>query len=305
MAAADRDLINGRDLDFLLWEWLKLEHLLGRPRFVAHDRDSIAATLDMTHRLARDKIAPHARLLDVEEPRFESGAVIVPAEAVAAVRAIADAGLLATIFDESVGGLQLPYLVHTAALALQMAGSVGIAFFGMLTVGSAALIATYGTPAQVDAFVTPALAGRALGTMCLSEANAGSSLADIRTLAAPDGRTALGQRYRLTGEKMWISGGEHAVTDQIVHLVLAKIAAPDGSRVDGTRSVSLFIVPKMLPDGSRNDVAATGINHKLGSAHCPTSPCASAPGTTDRRGRLARSGGWSAKKAKAWPRCST
>lgn len=270
MQGPDSQLIDGRTLDFLLWDWLGLEELLARPRFAAHDRDSVAAMLDMIHRLARDQVAPNARLMDAVEPQFVGdGRVLIPPESIAALRAIADAGLFATVFDEALGGLQLPYVIHAAGLGLQMAGSVGTAFFGMLTVANAALIVKFGTAAQIKAFATPAIAGRSLGTMCLSETHAGSALAEIRTTALPDGNDELGRRFRVTGDKMWISGGDHAATENIVHLVLAKARDPDGTRVSDTQSISLFIVPKVLPDGSRNDVVASGINHKLGQRSLP------------------------------------
>jgi butyryl-CoA dehydrogenase len=116
--------------------------------------------------------------------------------------------------------------------------------------------------------------GRFSGTMCLSEPQAGSSLSDVVTRAVPDGEgfenDPLGPRFRLTGNKMWISAGEHELTENIIHLVLAKIPGADGKLVPGTRGISLFIVPKKLVGtdsqltGERNDVALAGLNHKLG-----------------------------------------
>jgi butyryl-CoA dehydrogenase len=123
-------------------------------------------------------------------------------------------------------------------------------------------------------FAKNEFAGRWFGTMCLSEPQAGSSLSDVATRATPDGEgfeaDPLGPRYRLRGNKMWISAGEHELTENIVHLVLAKIPGPDGALVPGTRGISLFICPKKLVDtqgqltGERNDVALAGLNHKLG-----------------------------------------
>jgi alkylation response protein AidB-like acyl-CoA dehydrogenase len=123
-------------------------------------------------------------------------------------------------------------------------------------------------------FAKNEFSGRFSGTMCLSEPQAGSSLSDVTTRAVPDGANfeadPLGARYRLKGNKMWISSGEHELTENIVHLVLAKIPGPDGKLIAGTRGISLFIVPKKLVDekgeltGVRNDVALAGLNHKLG-----------------------------------------
>ena len=132
----------------------------------------------------------------------------------------------------------------------------------------------HGTEMQKEVFALNEFSGRWSGTMCLSEPQAGSSLSDVATRAVPDGEDfesdPLGPRYRLTGNKMWISAGEHELTENIVHLVLAKIPGPDGKLIPGTRGISLFIVPKKLVDtegeltGERNDVALAGLNHKLG-----------------------------------------
>jgi butyryl-CoA dehydrogenase len=132
----------------------------------------------------------------------------------------------------------------------------------------------HGTPLQKEVFAANEFNGRFSGTMCLSEPQAGSSLSDIATRAVPDGEgfeaDPLGPRYRLKGNKMWISAGEHELTENIIHLVLAKIPGPDGKLVPGVKGISLFIVPKKLVDtegqltGERNDVALAGLNHKLG-----------------------------------------
>ncbi|MFO1334935.1 MAG: acyl-CoA dehydrogenase, partial [Piscinibacter sp.] len=137
----------------------------------------------------------------------------------------------------------------------------------------------HGSERQREVFARNEFAGRFFGTMCLSEPQAGSSLSDIVTRAVPDGAGAesdpLGPRYRLRGNKMWISNGEHELAENIVHLVLAKIPGPDGKLVPGTRGISLFIVPKKLVDtegrltGERNDVALAGLNHKLGYRGIP------------------------------------
>jgi alkylation response protein AidB-like acyl-CoA dehydrogenase len=135
----------------------------------------------------------------------------------------------------------------------------------MLTAGNANLLLAHGSPAQIDAFVRPMLAGRFTGTMCLSEPQAGSSLADVATRAEPDGESPFGPRFRLQGNKMWISGGEHEIAENIVHLVLARIAGSP----PGVKGISLFIVPRSLVSpagevGERNDVALAGLNHKMG-----------------------------------------
>jgi alkylation response protein AidB-like acyl-CoA dehydrogenase len=151
---------------------------------------------------------------------------------------------------------------------------VSMGAYAMLTSGNASLLMAHGSPRQKEVFARNEFAGRWFGTMCLSEPQAGSSLSDIATRAVPDGEgfleDPLGPRYRLKGHKMWISGGEHEITENIVHLVLAKIPGPDGKLIPGVKGISLFIVPKHLVDadgkltGERNDVALAGLNHKCG-----------------------------------------
>ncbi|MBS3998527.1 MAG: acyl-CoA dehydrogenase family protein, partial [Hydrogenophaga sp.] len=261
-------------LDFLLLDWLRAPELTARARFADHSADTFAAVLDLSERLAQDKFAPHNRRVDTEEPRFDGERVTLPPQTAEAVRAHAEAGLRAAGQDAEVGGMQLPYVVEAASRTFFMKASIGIDAYAMLTTANANLLMAHGTPAQRRAFALPELDGRYTGTMCLSEPQAGSSLGDILTRAVPDGEGAehdpLGPRYRLTGHKMWISGGEHEMAENIVHLVLAKIPGPDGQLPPGVKGLSLFIVPRRLVEADgrlseqRNDVSLAGLNHKLG-----------------------------------------
>ncbi|WBY01999.1 acyl-CoA dehydrogenase [Ramlibacter tataouinensis] len=260
-------------LDVLLYDWLKVDRLAERPRFADHSRDTFDAVLDTCERIAREKYAPFNRLVDTEEPRFDGEQVILPQATKDAWDAYAGSGMLSAAQDYAIGGMQLPYTVEAAAGAFFATASVSIGA-GLLTVGNANLLMAHGTDLQKQVFAANEFSGRFSGTMCLSEPQAGSSLSDVATRAVPDGADfeadPLGPRYRLTGNKMWISAGEHELAENIVHLVLAKIPGPDGKLVPGTRGISLFIVPKKLvgPDGrltgERNDVALAGLNHKLG-----------------------------------------
>lgn len=263
-----------QDLDFLLG-WLDLPALLARAPFADHSAETVASILDTAGRLAENAFLPHYKTADSDEPRLTPEGVKVHPEVAAAVRTFADLGLMAGPFDAEIGGLQLPEVVHAAVMANFFAANIATAAYPMLTIANARLLAAFGTPAQVEAFVQPMLSGAALGTMCLSEPQAGSSLADILTRAEPDGETALGPRYRLRGNKMWISGGDQDISDNIFHLVLAKIPDAQGRLQAGTRGISLFLVPKYLdqPDGGRlhNDVVVAGLNHKMGyrgTANC-------------------------------------
>jgi butyryl-CoA dehydrogenase len=261
-------------LDFLLLDWLRAPELTVRARFSDHSADTFAAVLDLSERLAQDKFAPHNRRVDTDEPSFDGERVSLPQVTQEALRAHAEAGLRAAGQDNEVGGMQLPYVVEAASRTFFMKASIGIDAYAMLTTANANLLMAHGTPAQRAAFALPELDGRYTGTMCLSEPQAGSSLGDILTRAVLDGAEAesdtLGARYRITGHKMWISGGEHEMADNIVHLVLAKIPESDGQLPPGVKGLSLFIVPRWLvgADGrlsdQRNDVSLAGLNHKLG-----------------------------------------
>ncbi len=265
-------------LDFLLYQWLGVESLSERARFSEHSRETFDAVLQTCERIAREKYAPFNRLIDTEEPRTVTEAdgslrVVLPQATKDAHDAYAASGMLSAAQDYDVGGMQLPYTVEAAANSFFAMASISMGS-GLLSVGNANLLMKHGTAAQKKVFALNEFSGRWSGTMCLSEPQAGSSLSDIVTRAVPDGpdfaAEPLGPRYRLKGNKMWISAGEHDLTENIIHLVLAKIPDADGKLVPGTRGISLFIVPKKLVNrqgeltGQRNDVALAGLNHKLG-----------------------------------------
>jgi alkylation response protein AidB-like acyl-CoA dehydrogenase len=260
-------------LDFLLYDWLQADRLNSRPRFADHSRETFDAVLDICERIAREKYAPFNRTVDTEEPRIEGGRVVLPQATHQASRAYAASGMLSAAQDEGEGGMQLPYTIEAAANAFFGLASISMGS-SLLTKGNANLLLVHGTEMQKAVFARNEFSGRFSGTMCLSEPQAGSSVSDITTRALPDGDDfeddPLGPRYRLRGNKMWISAGEHELTENIIHLVLAKIPGPDGKLIAGTRGISLFIVPKNMVDthgqltGERNDVALAGLNHKLG-----------------------------------------
>jgi alkylation response protein AidB-like acyl-CoA dehydrogenase len=260
-------------LDFLLYQWLDITLLNQRVRFADHSRETFDAVFDTCERIAREKYAPFNRLVDTQEPHFDGEKVVLPQATHDATRAYAESGMLSAAQDYEMGGMQLPYTVEAAANAFFAMASVSMGS-GLLTTGNANLLMVHGTDLQKEVFAKNEFSGRFSGTMCLSEPQAGSSLSDVTTRAVPDGddfeAEPLGPRYRLKGNKMWISAGEHELTENIIHLVLAKIPGPDGKLIAGTRGISLFIVPKKLVDvsgeltGVRNDVALAGLNHKLG-----------------------------------------
>ena len=254
-------LVSRSDLDFLLYDWLRVDELTKRDRFAEHSRETFDAVLELCEQLATRYFANHNKKSDANEPTFDGQHVTVIPEVKEALDAVAQADIIAMTMDQRLGGAQLPATVAQAAFAWFAAANVSTAGYLMLTMANANLLATFGTDEQIETFVQPMLAGRFSGTMALSETQAGSSLADITTRAEPQSDGS----YRLFGSKMWISGAEHEMTDNIVNLVLAKI--PGGP--PGTKGISLFIVPKYLLDadgsiGERNDVALAGLNHKMG-----------------------------------------
>ncbi|OBA85311.1 acyl-CoA dehydrogenase [Mycolicibacterium mucogenicum] len=247
-----------RDLDFLLYEWLDVVELTKHEHFAEHSRDTFDAVLDLSADIATKRFAPHNKKADHNPPFVdETGKVVLIDEIKQALDDFNGAGLMASSFDERVGGMQLPNVVAQSSAAFFRAANPATFSYAFLTVGNANLLTEYGTDEQIDTWVRPMLEGRYFGTMCLSEPDAGSSLADISTKAtkAADGT------YRVTGTKMWITGGDHELSENIVHLVLAKV--PGGG--PGVKGISLFIVPKFLTDGTRNDVALVSLNHKMGN----------------------------------------
>jgi alkylation response protein AidB-like acyl-CoA dehydrogenase len=260
------ELLSRRDLAFLLHEWLRVGELTARPRYADHSRDTFDAALDAFETVAVEHFAPHNRSSDLNEPQIADGQVRVNPPIRAALAAFSAAGLGAATHDYALGGMQLPYTIERAGMALLNAANVATAAYPLLSAGNANLLLAHAPRALIERYVPELLAGRLFGTMCLSEPNAGSSLADITTRAEPqaDGR------YRLFGNKMWISAGEHDLSENILHLVLAKVVAAGGRLPPGVRGISLFAVPKFLPGaagattGPRNDVVAAGLNHKMG-----------------------------------------
>jgi alkylation response protein AidB-like acyl-CoA dehydrogenase len=253
------------DLNFLLYEWLEVQTLTARARYQDHSRETFDAAIDLSRQIALDHFLPINSLLDQNEPTFDGQTVTTPPQLKAALDQFCAAGLMAAGQDETFGGMQLPHVIEKACFVWFSGACTAASGYAMLTIGNANLLQRYGTAEQIERYVKPMLAGRFFGTMCLSEPQAGSSLSDIRTRAEkqPDGS------YRLFGNKMWISGGEHELNDNIVHLVLAKITAPGQPIASGVKSISLFLVPKKLlnTDGSigqHNDVVLAGLNHKMG-----------------------------------------
>ncbi|MBX3571915.1 MAG: acyl-CoA dehydrogenase C-terminal domain-containing protein [Mesorhizobium sp.] len=253
--------IDRADLSFQLFDVLDAGRLSEAGRFADWDRSAIDNVLDTAEAIAIDHFLPHAAAVDENEPEFVDGKAIVDPRVGAALAVYREAGFFGAGFDHEWGGAQMPETLRIACAYIFSAANVGTAGYPFLTVGAANLIASFGSDEQKARYLTPMVEGRFFGTMCLSEPQAGSSLSDIVTKAEPAGDGT----YRISGRKMWISGGEQEISENIVHMVLAKI--PGGPA--GVKGISLFIVPKYRvgEDGSigpRNGVTLAGLNHKMG-----------------------------------------
>jgi alkylation response protein AidB-like acyl-CoA dehydrogenase len=250
-------LMSRRDLEFLLYEWLDIENLLQRKEYRDYDRETIDAVLELAEQVATRHFAPHNRRSDLEEPQFDGSRVTINDEVAPALKAYFEAGFGGLAMPTVVGGGGMPIVAAQAAETWFSAANTSTLGYAFLTKANANLLLAHASPDQVDTWVPPMLEGRYFGTMCLSEPQAGSSLADVLTRAEPqpDGT------YLIRGNKMWISGGDHDLSENIVHLVLARVRGAPA----GVKGLSLFIAPKVLPDGSRNDVWLAGLNHKMGN----------------------------------------
>ena len=253
-------LHNRRDLDFQLYEVLDSVALTRFPLFQEHSRETFAAVLDTANAIASEKFLPHNRLSDEHEPQFDGQRVTVHAAVKEALHAFGQAGFPAATYPHEQGGMQLPTTIAQAALSYFVGANMATTIYAFLSIGNASLIDRYGSAAQKRNYLQPLLTGRFLGTMALTEPQAGSSLADLTTTATPIGDG----RYSIRGSKIFISGGDHELSENIVHLVLARIPGSP----PGVKGISLFIVPKYRIDdetfGVDNDVALAGLIHKMG-----------------------------------------
>lgn len=259
--AMQQKIINTQDLAFQLFELHEVEQTLCYERYAEHNRETLQAALDLSLKVAAEEFAPHARLVDEEEPRFENGRVEMRPEVKKALDVLRDTGLMAAGQDFERGGMQLPAAVAQMCVGMLKGANVGTQGYAGLTIAAANLIMAQGSEYQQQTFAEPMMAGRFFGTMCLTEPQAGSSLGDLRTRAEPQNDGS----YRLFGNKIYISAGDHELSDNIIHMVLARL--PDAPA--GVKGISLFIVPKILVNedgslGERNDVALAGLIHKMG-----------------------------------------
>jgi butyryl-CoA dehydrogenase len=249
------------DLFFQLFDVAKIEDILTDDAWHGLDRSTIESLLDTAEKLAVDHFEPSAKKADEIEPEFVDGKVVMIPEAQTAVDAYIKAGFMGSGFDPEHGGMGLPESVIQGLFFILATANVSYTGYGLLTTAAGRLLAKFASEEQKQRYLLPMVEGRYFATMCLSEPHAGSSLADIRTTATPNDDGS----YNISGSKMWISSGDHELSENIIHLVMAKI--PGGPA--GVKGISLFIVPKYRLDnngsnGRANDVSLAGLNHKMG-----------------------------------------
>lgn len=254
-------------LRFLLYDVHQLEEVLKLERFQDHDRESLDIFLDSIKDFGDQDFYPYFREMDEKPAHFKDGKIMVHPQVGVTMEKSGELGIIGGLFDYEEGGLQIPLTIYTAAMTILEAANNHIPGYFTLTMGAAELILVFGNEHLKETYVPNMLAGRWGGTMCLTEPQAGSSLSDVASTAYP---TDEGY-YKLKGQKIFISGGDHEYCDNFVHLLLARIEGAPA----GTKGISLFVVPKYRPvsggELESNDVITAGDFQKMGQkGYCTT-----------------------------------
>ena len=260
-----RQYVNMKNLRFMLHQVHNLEEVLQQDYYEMHDLESMDMMLDAAKQMADTYLFPHYEDMDRNEPQLENGEITVHSSVRPFLDAMGEAGWLGAVAPMEVGGMQIPEMLGVAAAFIMSAANNGATGFTGLTTGAANLIVSFGSKAQQDKYLPQMFGGVWQGTMALTEPQAGSSLSDVQTTATPmpDGS------YRIRGQKIYISAGDYTETENVVHMLLARI---DGAPL-GTKGISLFIVPKYRDGASGelvfNDVTPAGVYHKMGQKGTP------------------------------------
>ncbi|MFO0589632.1 MAG: acyl-CoA dehydrogenase [Polyangiaceae bacterium] len=258
-------LLEEKGIDFLLHDVLGAAELFSLPDFAEHNRATIDLVLGSARRISREVLLPAFRAMDAEAPSLEGGRIRVHPAMRDAYRALVELGLISAPLPPAAGGMGLPMMAQAAALVQVFAANVSAGFFPALTSQVAQIVGMLGAPEIQEAYGQKLVSGEWTGTLAFTEAQAGSDITEIRTSAT---KAAEGH-YLLHGEKIFISAGDHDLTDNVVHVVIARIeGAPPGPM-----GLSLFVVPRLRPEGGAlvpNDVQTTGLLHKLGWRGLPS-----------------------------------
>ena len=246
-----------RDMRFLLFEQFGLGDLLGKPPFAEWDADAVNAVLDGVYQWSCEVLGPLNAVGDRAGCTLEGGKVSTPPGFRGAWKSLYEHGWRGLGVPEEHGGQGGPITVSILAGEMMSGANTAFNMYPGLTQGVAEVIAAFGTPAQVEAYCQKLYTGAFAGTMCLTEPHAGSDVGSATTRATPVGDGT----YKIDGTKIFISAGDHDLTDNILHLVLAR--TPDAP--PGTKGLSLFVVPRDRLDGSgSNDVITQSLEHKMG-----------------------------------------
>ena len=251
-----------RDLYFQLFENQNCLELTQIPYFSDHSEETFKLVLDAAEQIAEKALYPIFKEMDRQEPQLADGTIKIHPEMGSIIRKFGEDGWINAIFSYEEGGQQLPWTIHMAAGFVFQAANYSASVFPFLTTGAANLIRTFGSEELNQKFTPKMYSGLWQGTMALTEPDAGSSLSDLTTTAFPTDSEGL---FHIKGQKIYISAGDHDACENIVHLMLARIAGAPA----GTKGISLFVVPKIRLDGTYNDVLTQGIYHKMGYKGAP------------------------------------
>ncbi len=261
-----------RDIRFNLFDFLKLGDLKKHERFAHADPELISDILDMAFQQAAEVLYPINEIGDRVGAKLVDGKVVMPPGFKEAYKTYSESGWTGLSVDPEHGGQGLPFVCHLATQELFTAANVNFMFTPGLTHGAMGLIAEFGTADQKATYVEKMVTGEWAGTMCLTEPQAGTAVPDLKSTATPiEGREGF---YKIKGQKIFISSGDHELTDNIIHLYLARVEGDP----PGAKGVSLFVVPKYRVEGGKagafNDISTVALEEKLGlhgSATCQLS----------------------------------
>jgi alkylation response protein AidB-like acyl-CoA dehydrogenase len=256
-----------RDVKFQLFEWLPTEKLLEADRFADWDRENVEMVLDEALKISQEQLAPTNADGDRVGAQWKDGVVTMPESYRTAYETIREGGWVSLINNPEFGGMGLPDVVGTAVNEFFFGGNISLSLTMLLTRGAGYVIEKHGTEELKKTYVEKMYSGEWAGTMCLTESQAGSDVGASKTKAVKQDDGS----YLITGEKIFITSGDQNLTDNVIHLVLARL--PDAP--EGTKGLSLFVIPKIRvnPDGGLgepNDVYCAGIEEKMGIHGSPT-----------------------------------
>lgn len=259
-----KEYMSMRNLRFLLHEVLDVEQLTKYERYSEHTKEMFDIMLDTAKQLSDNLLFPIYTEMDEKKPVMVDGVVRVHPQIKTIMKELGESGWIVAQEDFEHGGQQMPATIYNAANFIFHAANTSAASYFGLTMGSAELISAFGSKELQETYMTKMFAGKWQGTMALTEAHAGSSLGDIYTTASENSDGS----YKIKGQKIFISAGDHDGVENVVHLMLAKI---NGGPV-GTKGISLFVVPKHRPENGElvpNDVVTAGFENKMGMKGCP------------------------------------